>query len=192
MTDFKDITTRIRREMNGAVSGSMRSLSPSCQRKINFGVSIPTIRDICSDYCRNHKLAVQLREHNVREWWLAAAFVDNPECISKEEADNISEKWLNIEESDIYAYYLLFSIKDAIKVAETWLRDESALRKNAAEKIILRLAPDLSDDEAMRILDITSSEIPLTAIYKHHKPLRTYIRSKGPYSFSWILDEYDY
>lgn len=191
MTKYEEITIKLRKEMNGAVSGSMRSLAPKNQRKINFGVSLPTIKDICQGYKKDHSLANELRKHNIREWWLAAAFIDNPESLTENEVENIANEWVNSEESDIYAMYLLCNVSFAFELALKWIKSDSPFKGNAAEKIILKLSSSISDDEAKIILSKTSSEIPVRSIYQNHPNLRSLIRNNGPYPFSWILDEID-
>ena len=55
---LKDIKTRLRLSMNGAVSQSMRE--KGLVYKLNFGVELPRIKSIAADYGKDHALAQAL------------------------------------------------------------------------------------------------------------------------------------
>jgi len=191
MSLFKELTTQLRREMNGAVSGTMRKLDPNSQRKINFGVSLPTIRQICTKYEKDHALAEELRGHDVREWWLAAAYIDTPATVDVHSADLIASGWISEEEANVYAMALLSHSPFALEIASGWIASREKLKTVAANRIVACLAEKISDSMAEMFLKETSAEIAVRAIYEHHPTLRPLIRENGPYNYSWILDEID-
>lgn len=188
---FKELTTRLRREMNGAVSHSMRSLDPAGQRKINFGVSLPTIKHICLQYGRDHSLAEQLRSHDIREWHLAAAYIDTPEAVDTSYAEHIASLWKSTEEANVYAMSLFCLSTAAAEIAKMWLSSSDRLRAVSAGRIVSCIAGNISDETARELALSTSDEVPTRAIYEHHPALRSLIRARGPYSYSWLLDEID-
>ena len=71
---------RLKVEMNGAVTGAMQERG--IVYPLNYGVSVPTIRDIAKEYCANHSLALLLYQQQLRELKLAALFVDDPASVT--------------------------------------------------------------------------------------------------------------
>ena len=76
MTTYIDVFVRLTRQMNGAVSQTMRELGgdQGMKYKMNYGVSLPTIKDIALEYYPNHALAEDLWRQEVREMQLAAVY----------------------------------------------------------------------------------------------------------------------
>lgn len=188
---FRELTTAIRREMNGAVSGAMRVLDPQHQRKINFGVSLPTIKSICSRYGKSHIIAEELRKYDIREWWLASAVIDDPTLLTVEDFDNISSRWINEEEANVFAMELISFSPHRYEISLKWLKGSSHLRRKAAERTVMRFASEIDDHQANEILELTDAEGPVRTIYQYHRDLRDAINQKGPYEFSWQLREID-
>ena len=61
---LKDIKTRLRLSMNGAVSQSMRE--KGLVYKLNFGVELPRIKSIAADYEKDHSLAQALWKEDIK------------------------------------------------------------------------------------------------------------------------------
>lgn len=74
---------RLRREMNGAVVESMQRAG--VRGELNYGVSIPTIREIAAQMAPDHSFARFLYRQQVRELRLAAATIADPEALTVDE-----------------------------------------------------------------------------------------------------------
>ncbi len=62
--ELKNIKTQLRLSMNGVASASMREKGLSY--KLNFGVELPRLKSIASNYNKDHKLAQALWKENIR------------------------------------------------------------------------------------------------------------------------------
>ncbi|MCD8100994.1 MAG: hypothetical protein LUE26_00250 [Alistipes sp.] len=79
----RELTARLRREMNGAVAGSMAE--KGMVYGLNYGVSLADIRAIARDFAPDHALALHIYPHDVRELRLAAYLVADPATVTCEE-----------------------------------------------------------------------------------------------------------
>lgn len=77
-----ELLLALRREMNGAVAGSMRD--GGIEYGLNFGVSVPTIRSVATRYAGDDELASEVWRSNVRELRLAGLFIASPACLADE------------------------------------------------------------------------------------------------------------
>ncbi len=77
-----ELLLTLRREMNGAVAGSMRD--GGIEYGLNFGVSVPTIRSVASRYAGDNELASEVWKSGVRELRLAGLFIATPELLAEE------------------------------------------------------------------------------------------------------------
>lgn len=75
-----DLLLTLRREMNGAVAGSMHD--GGIDYSLNFGVSIPTIRTVAKRYAGDDELAAVAWQSGVRELRLAALFMATPDLLA--------------------------------------------------------------------------------------------------------------
>ncbi|MEG1634784.1 MAG: DNA alkylation repair protein [Rikenellaceae bacterium] len=87
---------KLRRQMNGAVVDAMRDYN-GLENLRSYGVSLPTIKDICLESEKEHELALYLFESNVRELKLCAIFLDEPEKIEPSQIDKWSSECSNNE-----------------------------------------------------------------------------------------------
>ena len=81
---LNEIHRRFRLAMNGVVSSSMRA--KGMPYKVNFGVSLPQLRQIAALYRPDAELAKRLWNENIRESRLLATFLQPREGFSEEEA----------------------------------------------------------------------------------------------------------
>ncbi|MBE6196028.1 MAG: DNA alkylation repair enzyme [Rikenellaceae bacterium] len=112
---------RLRREMNGAVVESMQRAG--VRGALNYGVSIPTIREIASQTPPDHTFARFLYRQQVRELRLAAATIAEPEALTPEELMEWVEGIDHLEILDEVALRLFSRAPHAIHhfMAEQWL-----------------------------------------------------------------------
>lgn len=134
------ILARIRREMNGAVAQAMRQRG--IRYNLNYGVSIPTVKDIAAQYAPDHPLAETLWKQDVRELKLAAVIVEDPSKVTQSQM----ERWIADSPAGELVEYaamnLFWKAPDALAIAVRWISmdNKSADPKVSAHKKNLRTA----------------------------------------------------
>lgn len=96
---------RLRKQMNGAVADAMYYYG--ARYGLNYGVSLPTVRDIASQEGKDHDLALYLYKQQVRELRLAALHIADPQCITTEQTSAWAEGIINSEVAEEMAFALL-------------------------------------------------------------------------------------
>lgn len=130
MTDNQHIKDTVRRlsgrlrvEMNGAVSASMRESGVSY--RLNYGVSLPTIRDIASEYRGDYELSCELYRSQVRELRLSAVFIARAEDVRVGDLDFWREGITSREVAEQLALNIVAQMDGGCWVALEWLGDQS-------------------------------------------------------------------
>ena len=95
----------MRKQMNGAVADAM--FYYGANYGLNYGVSLPTVRQIAKDTEQDHDLALYLYKQQVRELRLAALYVAEAEKITMEELPTWAEGVINSEVAEEMAFALL-------------------------------------------------------------------------------------
>lgn len=120
---------RLRVEMNGAVTGAMEN--GGIKYGLNYGVSIPAIKDIAGEYGTNHSLALFLFEQDVRELRLAALFIDDPKQVNPQQMRKWSANFTNPEIVEQGSMRLFSKSLCAYEIALEWLGDVNPLIRYA-------------------------------------------------------------
>lgn len=145
------ILVELRRQMNGAVSQTMRELG---QRDfVNFGVSLPTIKEIALRYAPNHQLACELSARKSREARIAALYVAQAELLTAQQMELWSEDWQNEEIARLSAMILFHKSADAVNIAGQWM-NSTQFRRVAALYIIGKVAA-LADESLVEQVLLT-------------------------------------
>ncbi len=118
---FTKLLGECRRQMNGAVVGSMRYYGT--EYGLNYGVSLPTIRSLAEAEGRDHNYAKYLYQQQVREIRLASLHIASPELVSSEELDFWAAGIINSEVAEV-ASFALFQYVDSVI---DWLSSENEL-----------------------------------------------------------------
>ncbi len=136
---------RLRIEMNGAVTDAMRAYGgqPSGYG-LNYGVSLPTIREVAAASAPDSELAALLWRQDVRELKLAALFIDDPQTLDAARMEQWADAWRGSTElAEQSAMQLFWRSPAAWTVAVRWATatgDESdPLRRLAAFFMVGRL-----------------------------------------------------
>ena len=74
------ILSLLRKQTNGAVTGSMEERGVVWP--LNYGVSVPAIREVAAEYAPDHSLARLLYRQQVRELRLAGIMVADPSAVN--------------------------------------------------------------------------------------------------------------
>ena len=105
----------MRKQMNGAVADAMYYYGANYG--LNYGVSLPTVRQIAKDTEQDHDLALYLYKQQVRELRLAALHIAQAEAITMEELPTWAEGVINSEIAEEMGISRQ-GVRDLIKKAE--------------------------------------------------------------------------
>lgn len=119
---LKEIKTRLRLSMNGAVSQSMRE--KGLIYKLNFGVELPRIKTIAADFTPEHSLAQALWKEDIRECKIMAALLQPVDSFLPEIADIWVEDIRNIEIAELTCMNLFQNLPYAPSKSFHWIADE--------------------------------------------------------------------
>jgi len=123
---LKQIRTRLRLAMNGVVSTSMRE--KGVDYKLNFGVSLPKIKEIAASFEKEALLAETLWQQDVREMKILATLLYPIEEFTIEIADRWGQEVRNQEIAEQYVFNLLQELPFAETLAARWIyKDEEFL-----------------------------------------------------------------
>ncbi len=109
---------RMRKQMNGAVADAMYYYGQTYG--LNYGVSLPTVREIASTEGKDHELAKYLFKQQVRELRLAAMHIANPALFSLEEAMTWADGVINSELAEEMAFALLPHAEALAEIYTAW------------------------------------------------------------------------
>lgn len=185
---------RLKIEMNGAVSDAMREYGGGQHGYgLNYGVSLPTIKDVAREYAPDHELALTLWKQDVRELKLAALFIDEPSAVTAEQMEVWAADWRVPEMAEQCAMQLFWRSPAAFCIAAAWAGlspDEEALKRLAAFYMLGKLVSGdsgIADDEISALLDNgnvfgpaaaeRSAAYALREIYWHRPALREQVMS---------------
>lgn len=129
--------SQLRLAMNGVVSASMRA--HGIHYKLNFGVSLPKVKEIASQYTKDSVLAERLWKEDVRELKIMATLLQPFEEFTPEQA----ERWvLDIcyqEIAEQYCINLLQHLSFAGTLAAGWILREERFMQVAGFLLYARL-----------------------------------------------------
>lgn len=137
------LLARMRRERNGVVADTMRYYGTVYG--LNYGVSLPTIRQIARSEKPNHDFARMLWQQDVRELKLAALHIAEPERLTTDEASWWSTGVVNSELSEEAAFALLRHTRYLSEIAAKWMNAETPFLSYAAMLSIAR-SPQLTEE----------------------------------------------
>lgn len=119
------LLSRLKVEMNGAVSGAMEERG--IRYGLNYGVSVPTIKDIARACAPSHSLALLLWQQDVRELKLAATLIDRPQWVNSEQMEQWSSGLTNIELVEQVVMNLFGAAEPALELAPKWIDQDTML-----------------------------------------------------------------
>ncbi|MBS7249500.1 MAG: DNA alkylation repair protein [Candidatus Freyarchaeota archaeon] len=111
-----------------------------------YGVSIPNLSQIAKEIGKNHGLAQQLWESNIRETRILACMIDDPEMVSEEQMEDWVKDFDYWEICDQCIMKLFKNTRVAYKKAFEWSSKKEEFVKRAGFVLIACLAA--SDKEA--------------------------------------------
>jgi len=141
---FQEILSKIKPLQNGEVVNSMQKRG--VDYKVNFGVSIPLLREMASNYEKNHLLALKLWNKQWRETMILATLLEEPGEVTDNQIDFWVKSFQSVEIAEQAAMNLFSKTNFAYKKAFEYCLGKKLLVKIVGLLMIGRLA--LTDREA--------------------------------------------
>ncbi len=169
----EEIVKKIKRLQNGDVSRAMKRMG--INYSLNYGVSIPQLRQLANDYAYDNELAANLLEIEIRETKIMASMLFNASNISLEQLIQISYKIDNLELVEQYSQNCfapksdLFPVLSVLAMGNYWQKllalysvswhakkskviDEQAIRWGIAQIDLLIASDDALIQKALAFL----------------------------------------
>lgn len=134
---LKAIKQSFRSMMNGPVSQSMRE--KGSDYKINWGVALPLLQKMATEYGHDYDLAINLWKENIRECKILATMIMPPEQMLPEVVDVWMEQTHTQEMAEIAASKLYQYLPFASVMAYEWIATDKEYYQIAAYNILGRL-----------------------------------------------------
>lgn len=144
----------MRKQMNGAVADAMRYYGE--KYGLNYGVSLPTLRQIANQEQPDHSLAQYLYKQQVRELRLAALHIAQPEKITSSEADFWAEGVINSEVAEEMAFAMLSKAAEAKAIIDKWSDSDDELLIYAALMAASRNTENISKKLIIKVESIAA------------------------------------
>jgi hypothetical protein len=133
----KAIKQSFRQMMDGAVSQSMRE--KGLDYHLNWGATLPRLREKADEIGKNYALAIALWKENVRECKILATMVMPPEEVLPEVIDIWMEQTPTTEIAEQAAFNLYQYLPYAPEKAYTWIASDRELCQLCGFHILSRL-----------------------------------------------------
>ena len=159
--DIKDIKKELRAAMNGILSAKMREAG--APYKLIFGVELPRLQSIASEFHPSRMLAQELWNENIRECKLLATMLMPPQEFLPEMADIWVDEISTAEVAQVFSMQLLCKEPWCATVAFEWIASPAAMRQLCGFLCIARLlqqGAQLQDRSIEELKDQAQSLLP--------------------------------
>ena len=133
----KEIKQSFRQMMDGSVAASMRT--KGVDYKLNWGATLPRLREKAEEIGKNYDLAIALWKENVRECKILATMIMPPSEVLPEVIDIWMEQTPTQEIAEQTAFNLYQYLPFAPEKAYTWMASADPLYQLCGFHIITRL-----------------------------------------------------
>lgn len=134
---LKTIKQSFRLMMNGPASQSMRD--KGLNYKINWGVPIPSLKQMAKEYGKDYSLAIELFKEDIRECKILATMIMPADKFPPEIAEIWMEQTTSNEIAEQMAFNLLQYVDYAPVIAFEWIASDKALYKLTGYHLLSRL-----------------------------------------------------
>ena len=159
--DIKDIKKELRAAMNGILSAKMREAG--APYKLIFGVELPRLQSIASEFHPSRMLAQELWNENIRECKLLATMLMPPLEFLPEMADIWVDEISTAEVAQVFSMQLLCKESWCATVAFEWIASPVPMRQLCGFLCIARLLQQgarLQDRSIEELRDQAQSLLP--------------------------------
>lgn len=133
----KGIKQSFRQMMDGVVAKSMRD--KGLAYKLNWGATLPRLREMADAYGKNYDLAIALWKEDVRECKILATMIMPPEVVLPEVIDIWMEQITTQEMAEQAVFNLIQYLPYAPEKAYTWMASDQELYQYCGFHILTRL-----------------------------------------------------
>ena len=133
----KEIKQSFRQLMDGATAQSMRD--KGVQYKLNWGASIPMLREKAEELGKNYQLAIALWKEDVRECKILATMLMPPDEVLPEVIDIWMEQMPSQEMAEQASFNLFQYLPFAPAKAYEWMASDKELYQLCGFLVITRL-----------------------------------------------------
>ena len=133
----KEIKQSFRQMMDGSVAASMRT--KGVDYKLNWGATLPRLREKAEEIGKNYDLAIALWKENVRECKILATMIMPPNEVLPEVIDIWMEQTPTQEIAEQAAFNLYQYLPYAPEKAYTWMASSEPLYQLCGFHIVTRL-----------------------------------------------------
>ena len=133
----KEIKQSFRQMMDGSIAASMRT--KGVDYKLNWGATLPRLREKAEEIGKNYDLAIALWKENVRECKILATMIMPPNEVLPEVIDIWMEQTPTQEIVEQAAFNLYQYLPYAPEKAYTWMASSEPLYQLCGFHIITRL-----------------------------------------------------
>ena len=134
---LKRIKQSFRLLMNGVASRSMRE--KGADYKINWGVSLPDLQQMASEYDKDYDLAIALWKEDIRECKILATMLMPADKMPAEVVDIWMEQTHTQEMAEMASFNLYQHLDYAPVLAYEWIASTDSLRQMAGYLVLTRL-----------------------------------------------------
>lgn len=145
---------RMRKQMNGAVADAMYYYGQNYG--LNYGVSLPTVREIASAEGTDHELARYLFKQQVRELRLAAMHIADPSLFTLTEAMAWADGIINSELAEEMAFALLPHTVALAEIYTAWTTSGDEFLAYSAMMAASRTQLASTQEIVLAVKEITS------------------------------------
>lgn len=152
-------------QKNGQVAETMLDLG--IMYKVNYGVSVATIRDLSKPYYPDHELAAMLFQHDSREAKIAGSLVDDPKKVSREQMEEWSVDFINSELVEQVCVNLFQKVEFALAMSFEWCLTDNLYLKMAGYLLAGYSARNAAyrNSQLLSYLDNVEEDAPNSAVY---------------------------
>ncbi len=143
---------KMRKQMNGAVADAM--FYYGTRYGLNYGVSLPTVREIAAEAGKDHELALYLFKQQVRELKLAALHIADAEQISSATSSSWADGITTSELAEEAAFAMLSHCPSLNEIYDKWVKSENEFATYAALMALSR-SSEISQEQLEPIANIT-------------------------------------
>ena len=168
-TIFQEILSKIKPLQNGEVVSSMEKRG--VDYKMNYGVSIPLLRQLASEYQKNHLLALKLWNKQWRETMILATLLEEPDEVTENQMDFWVKSFPSLEIAEQAAMNLFSKTHFAFQMAFEYCHGKKQLVKIVGLLMIGRLAltdrksPDEQFETFFELMPPLSKDPQLSVVF---------------------------
>ena len=133
----KEVKQSFRQMMDGSIAQSMRN--KGVNYKLNWGATLPRLKEKADGIGKNYDLAIALWKENVRECKILATMIMPPDEVLPEVIDIWMEQITTQEIAEQAAFNLFQYLPYAADKAYTWMASEKELYQLCGFHILCRL-----------------------------------------------------